>query len=217
MRALLLATRSAGKLRELQPLLAQYDVALDTLSDVGFEETADEDALEVHATFAENALAKAHWFMSRSGGRVVIADDSGLVVDALGGAPGVRSKRWSQRPELSGEALDAANNAYLQTQLAAIGATEASTRRASYVCAAACVWPGGELVRLGETHGILLSEASGDGGFGYDPYFYSTELHAAFGAVSRDVKATVSHRARAFTSLIAAMRAVGVLHANSSS
>lgn len=215
MRSLLLATRSAGKLRELQPLLAQYDVALDTLSDVGLVETADEDALEVHETFAENALAKARWFMSRSGGRVVFADDSGLVVDALGGAPGVRSKRWSMRPELSGDALDAANNAHLQAQLAAIGAIDDSTRRAHYVCAAACVWPGGELVRLGETRGVMLSAPSGDGGFGYDPFFYSTELHASFGAVSRDVKATVSHRARAFAALIAALRADGVLHAKS--
>lgn len=216
-RSVLLATRSVGKLREWQPLLAPYAVSVQTLSDVGLEETIDEDGLEVHDTFAANALAKARWFMSRSGGRTVIAEDSGLVVDALGGAPGVRSKRWSARPDLSGAALDAANNAHLQSQLASVGALEDSARAAHFVCAAACVWVGGELVVLGETHGVIRTSPEGAGGFGYDPYFWSNELHATFASVSRDAKAGVSHRGRAIASLMAALRERGVLPQMSSS
>ena len=154
--------------------------------------------LEAHDTFEANALAKAQWFHARSGGRVVFADDSGLAVDALHGAPGVHSKRWSGRTDLSGEALDAFNNEHLQTALTAAAAEGRTSRRARYVCAAACVWPGGSAVVRGETLGTLIPSARGSGGFGYDPYFESDDLGVTFAEASREAKSAVSHRGRAF-------------------
>ena len=199
-RRLLVATRSAGKLRELVPLLAATGWEGITLDEAGIPETPEEDGLEVHETFEANALAKARWFQARAG-LPTVADDSGLAVAALGGAPGVRSKRWSGRPELSGEALDAANNALLLERLAGV-----EDRRASYLCAAAFVDGVREVVRLGECAGrILRASAPGANGFGYDPLFVSDELGASFAAVSREEKARVSHRGRAFRALLASL------------
>jgi XTP/dITP diphosphohydrolase len=193
---MLLATRSMGKIRELRPLLFDRGVDVVSLDDVGIAESPAEDALEVYATFEENALAKARYF-ARLTGRPTLADDSGLAVDALGGRPGVLSKRWSGRTDLSGQALDDENNRLLLEALRAH-----SDRRAHYVCAAAYVGGGYELVCRGEVHGRILEEASGSGGFGYDPYFYADELSRSFGEASREEKAAVSHRARAFSALI---------------
>ena len=210
-----LATRSAGKLKELVPLLASVGVHVVTLADLGLTESPDEDALESFDTFEENALAKAHYF-ARLTGAIVLADDSGLSADALDGRPGVHSKRWSGRNDLEGPALDSANNAFLQDALRLAqrdadadvdGARAGSeSRRARYVCAAACVWSAGaewrEAVVRGETMGTLLTTARGTGGFGYDPYFLSDDLGATFAEVTREAKATVSHRGRAFSALL---------------
>jgi len=198
-RELVLATRSAGKLRELEPLLAQHGWTAVTLETLGVPVTADEDDLEAFATFEENALAKARHFATVTG-RVVVADDSGLTVEALDGRPGVHSKRWSGS-QLEGAALDAFNNAFLQERLAEAEQRGRVSREAAYVCAAACVWPGGERCVLGETRGRLLREPRGSGGFGYDPYFHSHDLQATFAEVDRDRKAVVSHRGRAFRAL----------------
>ena len=199
---LLLATRSAGKQRELGPLLRARGWDVVDLDGAGIEERPDEEgALESAATFEENALAKARYFHARSG-LPVLADDSGLSCDALGGAPGVHSKRWSVRPELEGEALDAANNAQLLRALEEAAQGGATSRRAHYVCAAAYVDGARVLVARGETAGRILATADGTGGFGYDPLFWSEELGAAFGRVTREEKARVSHRARAVTTLL---------------
>lgn len=201
-----LATRSAGKVKELVPLMASVGVRVVTLTDLGVADSPEEDGLETFDTFEENALAKARYF-ARLTGAIVLADDSGLAVDALGGRPGVHSKRWSGRFDLSGASLDAANNAYLQDALAEAANTTASrSRRARYVCAAACVWCDGDIVyeavSRGETAGELLFGPRGDSGFGYDPYFLSDDLGATFAEVDRDVKARVSHRGRAFAALL---------------
>ncbi|WP_411281148.1 non-canonical purine NTP pyrophosphatase [Gemmatimonas sp.] len=203
---IVLATRSAGKVTELVPLMASVGVHVVTLADLGVSESPDEDALEMFDTFEENALAKARYF-ARLTGAIVLADDSGLAVDALGGRPGVHSKRWSGRTDLHGKSLDAANNVFLQHALSEAAAHTASmSRRARYVCAAACVWLDGvtscEAVVRGETTGELLSSARGTSGFGYDPYFLSDDLGATFAEVEHDVKASVSHRGRAFASLL---------------
>jgi XTP/dITP diphosphohydrolase len=124
-------------------------------------------------------------------------------VGALGGAPGVRSKRWSGRSDLAGRALDEANNQKLLATLA-----DVADRAAAYVCAAAWVDGARELVRLGEVHGRIVLERRGMEGFGYDPYFWSVELARTFGESSREEKARVSHRARAVRALLAAL-AVG--------
>jgi XTP/dITP diphosphohydrolase len=198
--AVLLATRSPGKIRELRPLFERFGVPVIDLDDAGVPLTEAEDALEVHATFEENALAKARYFFALTR-RACVADDSGLTVSALGGAPGVFSKRWSQRPDLSGQALDDENNRLLVRSLCG-----AADRSARYVCAAAFVAAGRELTERGEVVGRILEEARGAGGFGYDPYFYSDELGRGFGEASREEKARVSHRARAFRQLISRLR-----------
>lgn len=192
----LLATRSSGKLRELRPMFAAAGFDVVDLREAAIPETADEEHLETAATFGENALLKARHF-HRLSGLPAVADDSGIEVAALGGAPGVRSKRWSARPDLDGQALDDANNSLLLERLAA-----AADRRARYVCAAA--WCDGihEVVALGETAGVITSAPRGQGGFGYDPYFESAELGRTFGEVTMEEKARVSHRARAFAGLL---------------
>lgn len=197
---ILLATRSAGKLHELEPLFTAAGFSVRSLGDTAIDESADEDAIEAFDTFEENALAKARYFHVSYGGPVV-ADDSGLVVEALGGAPGVRSKRWSGRGDLTGQALDDANNARLLESLRGI-----SDRRARYVCAAAYVDGDRELVRVGETWGVIVDTARGAQGFGYDPFFLSGELGVTFGEASREAKEAVSHRGRAFRELLDALR-----------
>ena len=199
---ILLATRSAGKLHELRPLFARAGFEVVDLEEAGIPESPDEDALERFATFEENALAKARHF-HRVSGRPTVADDSGLEVLALGGQPGVRSKRWSGRTDLRGQALDEANNAMLLRALAGV-----ADRRARYVCVAAYVADGRELVERGTSEGEIRDEpARGGQGFGYDPYFWSRELRASFADVARDEKARVSHRGRAFTALVRALGA----------
>ena len=196
----LLATRSAGKLRELGPLFAIAGIHVLTLDGAGIAESASEAAIEAFSTFEENALAKARYFRDRSG-LPTFADDSGLEVRALRGAPGVRSKRWSGRGDLTGVELDDANNAELLRSLRSV-----SDRRAKYVCAAALASKDTELVRRGEVEGRLLEEPRGGGGFGYDPLFFSTELGMTFGEASLADKEGVSHRGRAFRALLQAMR-----------
>lgn len=200
-RRLVLATRSMGKLRELVPMLRATGWHALTLADAGLDAHPDEEGVEAFDTFEANALAKAKYFLPRLGG-VVVADDSGLVVDALGGQPGVLSKRWSGRVDLEGEALDSENNACLQRALLAAASAGQAARSARYVCVAAAVWPGGEIVERGECGGELLDHPRGAEGFGYDPFFYSTELGMTFAEADREAKATVSHRGRAFGLLL---------------
>ncbi len=162
----------------------------------GIPETDEEHDLENAPSFEENALAKARYF-HRVSALPVVADDSGLEVAALGGAPGVRSKRWSARADLQGQALDDANNALLIGRL-----DQQSDRRARYVCAAAYSDAHESFVERGESDGVILRRPRGGAGFGYDPYFESSELGRTFAEVSMGEKARVSHRARAFAKLL---------------
>ncbi|MEO5589113.1 MAG: RdgB/HAM1 family non-canonical purine NTP pyrophosphatase [Gemmatimonadaceae bacterium] len=199
----LLATRSAGKLRELNPIFSQAGIEAVTLEDVGIPEDEAEAGIECFETFEENALAKARYFHALTG-LPVVADDSGLCVTSLGDAPGVWSKRYSREPGLDGVALDRANNEKLLRELAAF-----SDKTAKYRCAAAYVDKDRELVKMGETAGEIVVEPRGEAGFGYDPYFYSTELAGTFGEASVSDKQQVSHRGRAFGRLIHAVLAGG--------
>ena len=202
----MLATRSAGKLRELRPIFEGYGVRVIDLAEAGVAETTDEASIEVYGSFEENALAKARYFFGRCGGLDVVADDSGLVVDALGGEPGVRSKRWSDEVELEGAALDRANNEKLMRRL--LGVPDRSAR---FVCAAAWRGTHGELVRRGEVEGRIAEQASGVHGFGYDPFFFAEELGMTLADASTEVKRGVSHRGRAFDALAAELRVRGLL------
>jgi XTP/dITP diphosphohydrolase len=193
---ILIATRSTGKLREIRSLFMAAALRVIDLREAELTARADEDALETATTFEENALAKARYF-HRLSRLPTIADDSGLEVFALAGAPGVHSKRWSARPDLSGEALDAENNALLLRRL-----RDVEDRRARYVCAAAFVDDDVEVVERGEVAGRIAPIARGRNGFGYDPYFEATELGRTFGEATPEEKARVSHRARAFAKLL---------------
>lgn len=201
-----LATRSAGKLRELHALFGGAGIHVVDLHEAAVPPLDDEEGIEHFASFEENALAKARYFALKLPGRVVVADDSGLVVRALGGQPGVFSKRWSGRRELSGPALDAANNEKLVAALAG-----EQDRRAAFVCVAALSAPHRELVTRGEVAGVIAVSASGRQGFGYDPYFFVPALGMTLAEASVSEKESVSHRGRAFESLLALARAEGLI------
>jgi len=195
--ALLVATRSEGKLREIRPIFSAAGLTLVSLDELEIEDSNEEAELEPYATFEENAVSKARYFYEVSGGIPTIADDSGLEVAALDRQPGVRSKRWSGRGDLKGIELDLENNRALLTSLRGVADTSAR-----YVCAAAYVAVGLELTARGETSGSIVPAARGAGGFGYDPYFLSSELGRTFGESTQADKERVSHRGRAFRELL---------------
>jgi XTP/dITP diphosphohydrolase len=192
---LVVATRNAGKVREIGEILAGYpEIEVVGLGDLGIPESPDEDAIEAFETFEENALAKARHFAALTG-QLTLADDSGICVDALGGAPGVRSRRFAQRGGLRGADQDRANNELLVQRLRG---REGEERAAQYVCAVALAWPdGGEQVFRGECAGVLLEREQGSGGFGYDPLFYLPGEDATFGELAAETKNELSHRGRA--------------------
>lgn len=193
---LVVATRNPGKLSELVPMIAGAGFTPLSLDAAGIVYRPEEESVEVFATFEENALAKARYYAGRveEAGEVwpVLADDSGLVVNALGGQPGVHSKRWGGDASLTGAALDADNNARLVAALAG-----ASDRHAKFVCVAAIAWPGGALTARGETAGMMLEAPRGEHGFGYDPLFLSDDLGVTLAEATVEEKSSVSHRARA--------------------
>jgi len=192
---LVVATRNAGKVRELHEMLAGlggYEVV--GLADLALPESPEEDEVESFDTFEENALAKARYFAGRTG-ELALADDSGICVDALGGAPGVRSRRFAAAEEARGKRQDEANNRHLLDRLRDV---PDARRTARYVCAAALAWPDGrELVRTGTCEGMILRAPRGTGGFGYDPLFYVAEEGMTFGELPAERKNALSHRGRA--------------------
>jgi len=196
---LLLATRSAHKVQEIRTILSGIPrlTVLD-LDDIGLEWRDEEEALEPFDTFEENARSKAEYFHTRTG-LPTVADDSGLEVDALGGAPGVRSKRFAPVEGLTGHKLDQANNNYLVERL---GALELEKRTGQYVCVAALLGFASQMiVTRGEARGLILTEPRGDGGFGYDPYFFEPDLDMTFAELHPDQKNELSHRGKAFRAL----------------
>ncbi|HVE78088.1 MAG TPA: non-canonical purine NTP pyrophosphatase [Gemmatimonadaceae bacterium] len=194
-----LATRSLGKLHELRPMFARAGIRAIDLDEAGIREQPAEEGLEAYETFEENAAAKARYFHGLA--RLpVVADDSGLEVSALDGRPGVRSKRWSARLDLSGRALDAANN---DTLLRAL--TGVADRRARYVCVAAYLDCDGIVLRRAEVSGRIVDVPRGHGGFGYDPYFEVDGLGRTFGESDETEKEAYSHRGRAMRALFDAL------------
>ena len=203
MTRLLIATRSLGKQAEFRELLSSLPLEIIFPSDVGLVESPEEADLELFDTFEENARSKARWFATQSG-LAALADDSGLEVDALGGAPGVHSKRFAG---LAGpdELVTEANNAHLLARLAGGAGTR---RTARYRCVLVLVRGRGqrELVASGSTEGVILESPRGANGFGYDPLFFSRDLGRSFGEASAEEKHRVSHRARAVSALIELLR-----------
>ena len=196
---LLAATRSSGKQEEIRRILSPTGLEIVFPDDLGLWETSAEDALELGVSFEAIARRKAEHF-ARLSSLPTIADDSGLEVFSLGGAPGVRSKRWAGALGRSAE-VDAANNAELLRRLA--GAPERK-RLARYRCVMVYLRSPGAIPTIcqGDCSGRILEEPRGTGGFGYDPLFFSDELGKTFGEASAEEKDTVSHRGRALRALI---------------
>jgi XTP/dITP diphosphohydrolase len=199
---LLVATRSAGKRNEARRLLAAAGHEVVFPDDLGLFEAPDEAGLELADSFEANARAKAEYFGRRSG-LPTVADDSGLEVLSLGGAPGVRSKRWAGATGTPAE-VDAANNAELLRRLR--GAPEAR-RSARYRCVLVLVRAAGATPEAfeGNCAGRILEAPRGNNGFGYDPLFWSAELGKSFGEATAEEKDRVSHRGRAFEALLASL------------
>lgn len=190
---LVLATRNRKKVAELAAILADAGLAEELLD---LDDIAVPDTRETGVTFAQNALLKARDVVARTG-LPAIADDSGLIVDVLGAAPGVFSARWSGR-----HGDDAGN---LELLLAQLSDVPAEHRAARFVCAAVAVWPDGrEAVEMGELEGVLTYAPRGTNGFGYDPIFeVSTPSGPRTTAeLSAPEKHAISHRGRAFRALV---------------
>jgi len=204
-RRILIATRSHHKLGELRQLLHLPKVELVTLDDLGIPG----DPVEDGATFAENAIIKARWGAERSG-LPTLADDSGIEVDALGGGPGVRTRRYAGE-----DATDMDNNAKLLAELASLGADAPERRAARYVCVLAFVDPGRpEAPQLteGTFGGRIADSPRGTGGFGYDPIFepdVEPPGGRTVGQMSQAEKNAVSHRAKAAFAMADALRRLG--------
>lgn len=186
---LVLATRNKNKIHEFKALFKEYsdlDITVLSLDDIGFYGEIEESG----ETFEENAISKAS--VPARLGYIGIADDSGLCVDALNGAPGIYSARFS-----GGDDED--NNDLLLEKL-----KNESNRDAKYVCAMACVFPDhvNDFTVKGECYGKILTKRVGEGGFGYDPLFYFEPFGKTFAQVDLAKKNTVSHRAVAMRSLI---------------
>lgn len=201
MTPLLVATRSRGKQREFAALLEPCGIRTVFPDDIGIRESPLEAAIECHATFEENARAKARWFAVRSG-LATLADDSGLEIDALGGAPGVHSKRFAgiDGPD---HLVAAANIQYLLRQLAGVPDREraARYRTALVLVTSDAAGARGEALSSGTVEGAITTAERGTHGFGYDPVFFVTELGMTFGEASDEAKRSVSHRARAVDAL----------------
>jgi XTP/dITP diphosphohydrolase len=180
---LLVATTSAGKLREWQALLGDLPLELLALRDVGI----DFDVEETGATYAANALLKAEAYGTASG-LLTLAEDSGLSVTALQGGPGVHSARW--------EGDDYVHKNALLIRL--LGSKQGSQRACRYVCMVVLRHPDGRQWRTrGEVRGQIAIQPAGSGGFGYDPIFYIPRLKRTLAQVAVDEKDRISHRGRA--------------------
>ncbi len=190
---LVLASGNEGKLREFRRLLAPLGVEVVAQSELGIAE-----ADEPHETFVENALAKAR-HASAAAKLPALADDSGLCVEALGGAPGVQSARYAGDPR-----SDARNNAKLIAALAGV-----ADRRAHYACVLVLVRHAGDpepIIAQGDWHGTIVDAPRGTGGFGYDPHFLDPATGLTGAELPLPQKNAVSHRGKAMRALIARLR-----------
>jgi XTP/dITP diphosphohydrolase len=193
-----IATHNAGKLREMRELLAPYGIATESAGDLGLPEPR-----ETGKTFAANARIKA-LAATRAGGKASFADDSGLVVDALDGEPGIHSARWAG----SDKDFRAAMNR-IQTLLIERGAKSPDQRRAHFVAALCLAWPDDHVEEFeGRVDGVAVWPPRGDKGFGYDPLFRPDGFDRTFGEMTPEEKhglppkgQGLSHRARAFIKL----------------
>ncbi len=200
---LILASNNAKKLKELQALITPLGVELVTQGSLGIPE-----AEEPHITFVENALAKAR-HAAREGQGPAIADDSGLCVKALGGAPGVRSARYAVdagriAEGVGRELIDPANNAWLLYQM-----RDQTDRRAHFICVLVAVRHADDpepLIAQGTWEGELLKEQAGTNGFGYDPLLWLPTYQQSAAQLAPEIKNGISHRAQACQKMLELIR-----------
>lgn len=197
---IVLATNNQGKVKELQNLLAEagFDV-------VAQSEFAVPDADETGLTFVENAILKAR-HTAKLTGLPAIADDSGICVDILGGAPGIYSARYGNEDGLG--TSDAKNN---QKLLSALSGIPVAQRSAYFYCALVFMRHEDDptpIICLGKWNGVILEEAHGEGGFGYDPLFFVPELKCTAAQLSREHKSQISHRGQALKLLLAQLKSI---------
>ena len=180
----ILASKNPHKLTELSAILSQHGFEIALESEYGL----DIDVDETGTTFEENSLLKAEAVMKASG-LPVLADDSGLMVDALDGAPGVYSARYGHKSS------DGERTEFLLENMKDV---PDGKRTAKFVCVITCLWPDGrKIVALGECPGVITHEVHGENGFGYDPVFYLPELGMTYAELPSEQKNAISHRARA--------------------
>lgn len=181
-----LASNNKKKITELRAILSSLlpECEVMSLKEAGIEGDIEENG----ATFEENSIIKAS--VPAKLGYIGIADDSGLCVDALDGAPGIYSARYS----------GGGDQANIEKLLKELEPVPEQQRTAKFVCVMSAVFPDGRIITArGETYGVILREQRGEDGFGYDPVFYSTDLNKTFAEASADEKNKVSHRGRALT------------------
>jgi len=195
------ATTSQGKLRDFRTAAQAFSVAIEPLPDLGEIPAPEEDG----STFAANAALKAIYYSKFAEGEMVLADDSGLEVDALSGAPGVRSARFAADAGLvdspdANDNTDVWNNMLLIQRMAGI---PAPLRTARYRCVLACAKDGALYETAdGVVEGIILEAPRGTGGFGYDPLFYLPELDKTMAEIDLETKLGLSHRGRALKAML---------------
>ena len=199
MKKIVIASNNVGKLNEIGAILAPLDIEIVAQSTLGVSE-----AEEPHCTFVENALAKARHASTHTG-LPALADDSGICVDALNGAPGVYSAHFADKPATGGrEAQDARNNHKLLDLLATV-----ANRKAHYYCVIVLVRSADDpqpIICEAEWHGEVLTAPRGSGGFGYDPLFLIPSLRKTSAELKAEEKNRISHRAQALTALVARLR-----------
>ena len=193
---IVIASHNPGKVREIGALLAPLGLKAVSAGELGLEEPE-----ETGTTFEENAIIKAK-AAAGAAGMVALADDSGLCVDALGGAPGIHSARWGGPEKDFRKAMER-----VEQELRKAGATTPEQRKAHFTCALALAWPDGTAETFtGEVHGHIVWPPRGEKGFGYDPIFVPEGHDITFGEMAPEKKDAMSHRARAFEKLLAALR-----------
>ncbi len=199
MRRILIATSNPGKLRDFAGAASPHGIEIAGIPGFSSLPSVIEDGL----TFEENARKKAEEYSRHAAGEIVVADDSGLEVDALNGAPGVHSARYAaHQPHLAGENTDdEANNARVLREMRGVPAEK---RTARFVCVLAAARDGKTLATFrGTAEGALLEAPRGTNGFGYDPLFYFPQIQKTFAELSAEEKARYSHRGVAFRKLLA--------------
>lgn len=190
MRKLIIASNNSHKITEIKAILSEFPFDIVSLREAGIDIDVEEDG----KTFMENASKKAEEIFKLSNSAMVLADDSGLMVDALNGAPGIYSARFAGE-----HGNDKKNNERLLSLLKEVPFEE---RKAKFVCAIVLIIDEKHTIKVeGYAEGYIIEQLTGDGGFGYDPLFYYPELKLTFGEMNEEVKNSLSHRAAALEKL----------------